>query len=208
MTFDPDRYKIFRQRLSEAELERKTISKCIRERTAYIKEMENQYACAWEAKEVFKSISISLMIHLQDRISNLVSLGLKTVFPDPPKFVVNMVIRRDKLECDLLFQRGEEVYSPSEAEGGGLLDVTSFCLRLAYWSLNPTSPVFILDEPFKFVSPDLHYRVEQMLKLFCSKLGVQIIMVSHSDYLLPRTDKDRIFVVRSVNGKSKVEGEN
>ena len=157
-----------------------------------------------ESRVVFQTVAQQTMARLEMQISSLVTMGLRAVFPDPPEFVARMVSRRNKTECDLLYlQDGEEVV-PVESSGGGLLDVTSFALRAAYWSLKRTAPIFILDEPFKFVSPDLQPKVEAMLRLFCERLHVQIIMVSHAEHLSSNNDTDQIITVRKVDGESVI----
>jgi hypothetical protein len=118
---------------------------------------------------------------LEYHISNLVSTALSAVFPNPPEFLAEIEIARNKTECQLSFVEFGEKSKPLDSAGGGPLDITSFALRVSYWSLNKNRPVFILDEPFKYVSPGLQSKVSEMLKMLSEKLEVQIIMVSHAE---------------------------
>jgi DNA repair exonuclease SbcCD ATPase subunit len=108
----------------------------------------------------------------------------------------------NKAECDLLFVKDGQEIDPLTAAGGGAIDVASFALRAAIWGIKPTRPVFILDEPFRFVSVDLQEKCSEMLKKISETLGVQIIMVSHLPNIIGSADE--IFKVQYVNGESKV----
>jgi len=79
-----------------------------------------------------------------------------------------------------------------------MMDVTSFALRVAFWALKKNRPIMVLDEPFPNVSPDLQYKVSEMVKFVSEKLGLQIIMVSHAENINVAANKT--FVV-SKKGK-------
>ena len=49
----------------------------------------------------------------------------------------------------------------------------------------------IFDEPFKFLSRDLHEKASYMLKEISERFKMQIIMVSHSQELIDSADKIR-----------------
>jgi DNA repair exonuclease SbcCD ATPase subunit len=135
----------------------------------------------------------------------VVSASLEAVFDDPYEMVVRFVQRRNKTECDLKFKRGQYEIDPLFASGGGAVDVAAFALRVASWSMQtPRSrPVLILDEPFRYLSPNLLPRASEMVKRISEELGIQIIMISHSDELIDSADK--AFAVRKVRDRSVVE---
>ena len=147
-----------------------------------------------KSRAVVQEVAQKTQQNLEFHISNIVSMALSAVFPKPPGFVVRFEVRRNKTECDLLFVEDENEYSPLTGSGGGPIDIASFALRVAYWSLNKNRPVLILDEPFRNLSPDLHEKAGEMLKLVSERLCLQIIMVSHSDDINIHADKT--FVVR------------
>uniref|UniRef100_A0A6M3KLG4 Putative ATPase domain containing protein n=1 Tax=viral metagenome TaxID=1070528 RepID=A0A6M3KLG4_9ZZZZ len=106
------------------------------------------------------------------------------------------------MECDLLFKKHGKEYLPLDGDGGGPADVADFALRIAFWSLSKNRPVFVLDEPFKFVSYDLQGKVSDMLRMICDKLNIQIIMVSHQLGINKQADKT--FKVVKESGISRV----
>jgi DNA repair exonuclease SbcCD ATPase subunit len=145
------------------------------------------------------------MQQLQYHISDITSLALEAVFPDPYSLVVEFVQRRNKTECDLLFVRDDEKIDPLSASGGGTVDVASFALRIACWSMaRPHSRnVMILDEPFKHLSENHQNQASLMIQELSKKLNLQFIIVTHKESLTSYADK--IFKVSIKNGKSKVE---
>lgn len=142
-----------------------------------------------KARVVFQEVAKQTQQNMEKHLSNIVTLSLTSVFEKPPEFIVRFENKRGKTECQLLFKENGTEYKPIEGSGGGLLDITSFALRITFWALNKTSSTFILDEPFSNVSPNYHEKVGAMVKMISEKLNIQIIMVSHSETINYHADK-------------------
>lgn len=138
-------------------------------------------------------------------IGNLTSMALDSVFPDPYTLLMEFEIKREKTECNLSFVKNDEKTDPISAAGGGAVDVASFALRVAAWSMqNPrTRNTIILDEPFKHLSSELLPAASEMLAKLSEKLQLQIIMITHSEELIP--ENAIIFKVKNKNEKSIIE---
>jgi DNA repair exonuclease SbcCD ATPase subunit len=163
-----------------------------------------------KAREILKEVAIQTQQQLQYHISNITTTALEAVFDDPYQLEVEFVERRNKTECDIYFTRDDSRVDPLQASGYGAVDVASFALRVASWSMeNPRSrPTLILDEPFKHLKgEEANRRVLQMVKEVCDKLGLQIIMVSDERVSREATIEatDRLFDVSIKNGKSKIK---
>jgi DNA repair exonuclease SbcCD ATPase subunit len=156
-----------------------------------------------KARQIVQDVAEEIQKTIEFQISNLVSTALSSVFPDPYTFKLSFVQRRNKTECDLLFVKNGEECDPFSASGGGAIDIANFALRIAIWSIKKTQNVFILDEPFRFVSVDLQEKCSQMMKEISEKLGIQIIMVSHLPNIIGSADQ--IFQVENIKGISKVK---
>ena len=158
-----------------------------------------------QAREIIREVGLATQRELQFHISDITSLALEAVFPDPYALSVEFVQRRNKTECDLFFVRDEEKVDPLTASGGGAVDVAAFALRIASWSMaRPRSRnVIILDEPLRFLSTDLQERASMMIKELSEKLGLQFIIVTHESVLANYAD--RTFEVSIRNGRSKVK---
>lgn len=151
------------------------------------------------ALELVKDVALKTQGQLEYHLSDMVSTGLNTVFNTVYDFKVKFVIKRGKTECDLYFEKDGELAQP-KFSGGGVMDVAAFCLRCAAWSMNKQyRPVFVLDEPFKHLAVMHHDKAGKMVKILSNKLGLQIIMVTHSKEFTNHADK-----VFSVNRKNRV----
>jgi DNA repair exonuclease SbcCD ATPase subunit len=134
-----------------------------------------------KARKVIQLVGEKLQEEVAQYLSNLVTMALKAVSSDFPEFKARMISKRNQIECELFFVEKGNEEDPLSSSAGGCVDVASFALRVAMWSLNKNRPTLILDEPFRNVSPDLQSQVSDMIKLVSEELGIQIIMVSHAD---------------------------
>lgn len=146
---------------------------------------------AEKAKEVIREVGIRTQQQIQYHISDVTSLAMQAVFPDPYTLEVEFVQRRNKTECDIYFARNGNRVDPLNASGGGVVDVASLALRVASWSLmSPrTRSTIIQDEPMRFVSSDLQERAGEMVSEISRKLGLQFIMITHEESLTIHADK-------------------
>lgn len=169
-----------------------------------IRELKRSVRRHEQAREVVREVGLKTQQQLQFHISSIVSLALEAVFPNPYELVVEFVERRNKTECDLKLKRGETEIDPMSAAGGGPVDVASFALRAACWSMYrpPLNNVLVLDEPFRYLSTDLLPNAAEMLREVSEKLGIQVIMVTHEEELVP--DADAVFRVSMKNERSRV----
>jgi hypothetical protein len=150
---------------------------------------------------ILQIVSQQTQSQLSFYISDMITAAIEAVFPqDRFAFQMEFVQRRGKTEADMFLAdtKGNRI-KPSDAEGGGLIDIVSFALRICLWSLTKNSrAVMILDEPLKFLSRDLLPKAGELVKTLSEKLGLQIIMVSHLDELIEEADK--------VIGFKKIKG--
>jgi len=156
------------------------------------------------AEKIIREVALQTQRQLEYHISELVTLSLAGIFPDPYELHVEFVERRKKPECDVLFKKGDQFFHPMRSVGGGAVDVASISLRFAMWSIRQprTRPFLFFDEPFRFLSRDLHYKASMMLKEISERLKIQILMVSHSPDLIEGAD--RVFETSIKNGVSSV----
>ncbi len=158
-----------------------------------------------QAREVIREVGIKTQQLLQYHISDITSLALESVFDDPYQLKVEFVQRRNKTECDLLFVRDKIEVDPMESSGYGAVDVASFALRVASWSMkNPRSRnVIILDEPLRFLSEDRQAAASQMIQELSQRLNIQFIIVTHEEVLTQYADK--VFQVSIKNKVSQIK---
>jgi DNA repair exonuclease SbcCD ATPase subunit len=151
-----------------------------------------------KARAILQVIAKETQGNLEFHVSGLGTLALKSVDADWPEYVAKFTTRKNKPECDIVYKEKGKEQPPLESAGGGCADIGSFAGMLSYWNLKPTAPIFLLDEPFRNVSPDYHNKTSEMVKRISKELKVQIIMVSHADGI--NIAADRTFHARSENG--------
>ena len=149
---------------------------------------EQAYRDALKAREVINIVAKETEQQLEMRITNIVTMALAAVFPDPYEFKLVFSERRNQTEADLLLVRNGEELSPVDGAGGGVLDVVSFALRIAVLLMSGYRRVIILDEPFRHLSADLQSKASEMMKMLSDKLGIQFIMVSHEEGIIDCAD--------------------
>lgn len=158
-----------------------------------------------QAREIIREVGLKTQEELSYHISDITSLALEAVFDDPYELVAEFVQRRNKTECDLYFARDEMKVDPITASGGGAVDVASFALRIAAWSMMVPRRrnVIILDEPMRFLSEDRQEQASLMIKELSTRLGLQFIIITHEQNLA--TSADRVFQVSKRGAVSKVK---
>lgn len=157
-----------------------------------------------QAREIIKEVGLKTQSQLQVYISDIATLALNAVFDDPYELKVEFVQRRNKTECDIYFVRDGNRIDPLGASGGGAVDIASFALRIASWSMTTphTRNTIVLDEPLRFLSAGLQERASTMLKEISEKLGIQFILISHNETLASFADKT--FEVKLKKGISQI----
>jgi hypothetical protein len=162
-----------------------------------------------QAQLIIQEVARTTQEQLSWFVNDMVTAAVEAVFPkDNYQFYLEFVQRRGRTEADLFLadDKGNRV-KPSDAEGGGLINVVAFALRVALWSLTKaTRPVLLLDEPVHFLhSRDAHEKVAELLKTISDKLGLQIIMITgedESEEIISQADK--VFRVSMTKGVSMV----
>jgi len=154
----------------------------------------------WVVSEVVRLTQDNVKAYIEE----LVTMALVAVFERDYKFIADFSMRDNRSQCVLKVQEGDwEPYIPKDDQGGGILDIISFALRVVLWSLEdpPSENFFYLDEPMKFVGSGTSEEVEravEMLREVSEKLGIQLIINTHEAALAAAAD--RIFQV-THNGK-------
>jgi DNA repair exonuclease SbcCD ATPase subunit len=151
-------------------------------------------------QETAKEVQESIRFHIQD----LVQHALDAIFPGTYKFLVEFTVSRGRTEARLLVEKGGNVMDDlMEDEGGTLVQIVAMALRIAVWTLAPTAPVLIFDEPGTAVSAQYKPIFAEVIRGLSQRLGVQILMVSHDDTYIATAD--RVFTVtQGPDGRSQV----
>ncbi len=173
------------------------LEKDLKDKESILKQHKNEKEAAIEAKIILQTAAKNTQKNIEIHFSDIVTKAMHIVFDDPYTFVPEFVERRNKTECDFWLVQNEEKLRPRFSVGGGVLDLVSFALRLSYWKLERTSPVIILDEPFKNLSRKLIPKAAETLKYLSNKFNLQMIIVTHIPEIAEQGD--RVFNVDNGN---------
>lgn len=171
-------------------------------------ELKNEKQKLLEESQVFlQRIAKETQSHLRFQVEDVVNSALDVVFPGEYEFKLEFEISRGRTEARLVFlsqKTGKEV-DPMSASGGGVVDLTSFALRIACYALERgIDNVIILDEPFRFISRDLQARAGEILKSLSKKMNLQFIIVTHISEMIDVSDK--VFEVKkNKDGVSEIK---
>lgn len=197
--------KEYRNKLERKKGERDKLLKQQAETIELVQSKEKQLILAEKAQAIIQTTAHQTQQELQYHISELITLSLHSVFPDPYSFELNFNIKRGRTEVEPVFIKDNHKINPIYASGLGVVDIAAFALRIALWNVQqPKSRnTIILDEPFKFLSKDLVPNAARMLVELSGKLGLQIILVTHIPELIETAHKK--FKINICNGVSQVK---
>ena len=174
-----------RQRLENEKGKLQQVQADIAQTQTMLTDLQTQALDIERAALIHRTVAQQTQERLSWYIDDLVTAAIEAVFPDdPPRFKLEFVQRRSRTEADLwLTDSSGNKIKPSDDDGGGLVNIVAFALRIALWSLTrATRPVIILDEPFVFLhNRDAHARIAEMLRTITERLNLQIIMVTGED---------------------------
>ena len=157
-----------------------------------------------KAQAFIQQVAKDTQEQIKFMITDIVQLALDSTFPGEYIFNVEFEIKRGKTEASLYFKKGGIEIDPMEASGGGVVDIASFALRIAAWSLGKSDNVIILDEPFRFLSKDLQPKAGEILRRLSEHLKLQIIMVTHNNDMINSAHKVFEVSQSKYTGVSKV----
>ena len=195
----------YRSRIERLKGQRDQINNNIDQFSTELKKLKKTKRNTETAQAIVQTVAQKTQEELTFHISDIVSSALSAIFDEPYSFKINFILKRGKTEAEIKLVRDGEEVDPLSSVGGGVVDVASFALRIAMWSLqNPKSNnVIILDEPMKFLSRELQPKAGRMIKMLSEKLNLQFIIISHDKAIIENAD--RVFEVTIRNGESKVE---
>lgn len=169
--------------------------------------LNNRIKLLEQAQVFLQKVAQDTQSQLKFQIEDIVNLALETCFPNEYEFQLQFNIARGKTDAELVFlsQKTGRPIDPMNASGGGVVDLTAFALRIASYALEQgVDNVIILDEPFRFISRDLQARAGEILRSLSTKLGLQIVMVTHIGQMIDVADK--VFEVKkNSDGRSIVK---
>ena len=194
----------FRSKLDTMKAERGLLEKQLAAEQTRLEDLQAESSDLDKARAIIQQAALDTQENLRVRIEDLVTTALLAVFQDKDLgFHVEFESKAGRTICNLTVSEDGHQVDPLLGHGGGPCDIASFALRCAFWSMDRTRPVLILDEPMKCLSRDLVPLAADMIKMIADELGLQIIMVTHVPEFIGIADK--VFEVTHSKGVSTVD---
>jgi ABC-type iron transport system FetAB ATPase subunit len=143
-------------------------------------------------------------------VEKLQTEGLQTIFPDQDLCVRSEVdIQRGKVSVELItVQRnkdGSEIEGgAAESFGGAVTTIQSVLLRVIIMLRRGLRPLLLLDETLPAINHEYRNNTGKFLSVLCSRLNMDILMVTHDPALAEAADHAYKLVKRHGAG-AKVE---
>ena len=191
-----------RKKINEALTNRRQLMSDLSDSTESLDQTEVLIKENLEQREIARKAAGLVQDNLAAKLSGIVTKAISTVFEEPIEFVVQFVERRGVSECDLSLKIGEDYYDILNEQGGGVADVCSMCLQMAFIMMSQVNRVLVIDEPARHMDVVAQERFIAVLKQLCQELKFTIIMVTHSQAFSDNADK--VFTVTKKGGVSYV----
>jgi DNA repair exonuclease SbcCD ATPase subunit len=169
-----------------------------------ISELTELKASYEKAAAVLSSIGEERQQQAQQKVEELVTRGLQTVFGDEYGFRIEQSSVGNRPEVNFLVKSVTEDGKVIETDvmssrGGGLAAVVGFLLRVVIMLLSKKSQetVIFLDETFGMLSAEYEGRMAEFLKKISEETGITIVLVTHSDAYSDLADRRYRFDLNS-----------
>jgi len=156
--------------------------------------------------ELFKLLIDKEITDNVQAVEKLLTEGLRAVFDDQDLWVqAEVEAKHGKVSVELVTHQrhpdGNVVAGVSnEAFGGAVTTVQSVLLRLSVLLRRGLRPVIFLDESLPAINQTYIGNMSKFLQSLCSRMGVDILMVSHDPLLIEAAHK--AYQIRKDNGEA------
>lgn len=142
---------------------------------------------------ILNSIGEDRQLQAQNKIEELVTMGLHTIFDNTLSFHIIQTIKGKSASVEFIIRTTlpDSVIDTSvlDARGGGLAAIVGFLLRVVVLLLRQEGArILFLDETFAHVSEEYLPGLAQFLQEIIKKTGTQIVMVTHQDTFVDYAD--------------------
>lgn len=185
--------KILREIYVSENGKKQALEEELSEKKEYVKKIEENIDTLEKTNILLQKTGEYAREQAKKQIEGLVTNCLQYIFDDNIEFQIDIHEAYGKPNAEFyVITKGEEIIKtkPQESRGGGVIDIISLALRIAFLQIhNPQvyGPL-ILDEPAKHVSEDYIFNVSEFLKQVSEMFNRQIIMVTHNNHLASIAD--------------------
>lgn len=151
--------------------------------TLIIKDKREEHDVLVQVAELFKSMGGMQQEDLLEKLESFVSYGLASVFGSGYRFKTLCNYEGKDLRVDFRIETDDLETGVAEARGGGLVEVVGILLHLFFlmFKKDEAASFLVLDAGLLHLSDLYKRRMSQLLQELSNKLGVQILLLAHSE---------------------------
>lgn len=183
--------KYYQSQIDRLEGEREQNAKQVKRLEKEKTKAEYRLSNAQRALTIIQEVAKQTQEQLEYRISELATLAMESVLEEPYNVRLEFTTKGNNTQANIVFERDGIVVDPIAASGGGAVDIAALALQITLWSVSSPRPrnVMVLDEPLKWLKGnEMPIKGATMLHEIAHKIGIQILMVSHSVELIEGAD--------------------
>ena len=159
----------------------------LRSAQSYLQHFQDDLELETHVLELLYATSKAAKNYVRTFIENICSEMLTQVYEEKHTFVIEVIDRRGKHECDYFVTDKSttiKLKKPFIGKGGGKVTLIATTLRLAVIELLKLNGTVFLDEPLKMVDGSAAPRFAEFLKQYSEKFNRQIIVVTHNNAIV------------------------
>lgn len=165
-------------------------------------EMAQLEVTAGEAAQLLKKVAEICELSSKQVMEKIVNHGLQAIFEETDTFAIDMETKQRSVYAYM--RLGEEAKtSIMDSRGGGYVDIISVLtvLVLILQKRKDMQRFLVLDEAFAEVGREHLEKVGKFLRFLVEKLDMSILLITHSEELLPYAN--RVYEFSMTNGVTK-----
>lgn len=157
--------------------------------------VEKEISVCEESQEYYKRAVDLLYSRSIGELEALLNRSLAYVFYDKPyKVRFDLDFSRGKKSVSIILLDCSDPKEPIEIDikdgvGNGIRTVISFILSVYYILSKNAYPILLLDESYSYLSAQYVQRFFEMIKGFCERKNLRVVLISHDVRFLDFSDK-------------------
>ena len=167
-------------------------------------ENEKMIVVYTEVREFLSKVSAEYRIRICNTFNQLVTEALSHIFQKDINFQISLESYRNQPAINVMVTEDSFVLDPQKSCGGGMNDIIALIFKIIFVYLSGAQRTIILDESLKFLSTSYLQTASNFLAEICSRLQMQLILITHKEDL--QLSADNIITVSKREGASYIQG--
>ncbi|WP_096435334.1 ATPase [Alteribacter populi] len=203
-----DQWQHTKDKWTRLEAEHQLLASQLTRKEEELRDMEETLATYEKVTVLLQQSAEFARSQAKEQIETLVTNALQYVFGPDISFQIEIDEQGQRTVAEFFVvseMEGTKVKTkPAEARGGGVVDIVSLALRVAFLeTIQPKAEgPLLLDEPGKHLSNEYELHLYEFLKSLSTMFHRQVIMITHNQHLAESGDK--AFYVELDDGISGV----